>query len=116
MTPKPIVDRVRVVLPIEVYGNPTTGRAAADALSRLLAAVSHAGAYDVVYRVDQGLAITAEFRRPIGGSPAGAVASAAAVATTLERALERWGNKLQSVAQRAELERAMRHVVIKVNR
>lgn len=102
------IDRVRLVIPVEQYGDADAGRKFARFLGEHLP-----DGYDVAYRRDQGLVIRVEWMRPVSGQAAGAVAPAAAVLGAVERALERIGAR--SARHAAALESLLPYVTLKVN-
>jgi hypothetical protein len=101
------VDKVRVVLPVEVYGDRAAGKRFAAFLAE------HLGdGFDVRYRADVGVVVRVEWARG-GAAPAGAVHAAAGVLAALERVLERVGGR--SARHAAALESLLPYVVVKVN-
>lgn len=105
------IDRVRIVLPINVYGDAGEGKAFAKLLGDTIA--KRTTNVDVAWRSDTGIVVKAHVNRGKGPTPAGAVFAAGAVLGILERALEELGARNAHVA--AELERAIPYTVIKVN-
>lgn len=104
-----VVDTVRVILPIAVDDRVARSRMAAM-LERALG-----DDYDVSHRAGQGITVVAQYRRGggLGDVPAGALSAGAAVALTVERALEGIG-KLRRPLARA-LEAGITGATIRVN-